>query len=93
MIKTTLKREYMMLKMHELMFEHMMILQNKGLIFKHSNVYSQFSKNIEMVVDYYQRYFTLESKEVAGDLKTFFEGFVYHVTHPQLLIGVLRCLA
>ena len=92
-IKTTLKREYMTLNMHELMFEHMLILLNKGLIFKDSNVYTQFSKNIEMVMDYYQRYFTQESKDVAGDLKRFFEGFVQHVTHPQLLIGVLRCLA
>ena len=92
-IKTTLKREYMTLNMHELMFEHMLILLNKGLIFKDSNVYTQFSKNIEMVMDYYQRYFTQESKDVAGDLKRFFEGFVQHVTHPQLLIGVLRWLA
>jgi hypothetical protein len=43
--KSTLKRHYMTTHLDELMFDELLKSYNKGLIFKDSNAYTQFSKN------------------------------------------------
>lgn len=43
--------------MGELLFDEFIKSLNKGLIFKDSNIYTQFSLSNELVNQFYERYF------------------------------------
>lgn len=80
--KSTLKRTYMTNYLGELMFDVFLQALNKGLIFKDSNIYTQFSKNFVLVLEFYERYFSNESIDLAGDLRAMFKGLIKNVSHP-----------
>jgi hypothetical protein len=79
--------------MGELIFSEFLKALNKGLIFKDSNVYTQFSKNQEMVLSFYDRYFSTETVDLVSDMKQIFYGFVKHASHPQMLLTTLKILS
>lgn len=45
----------------EFLFDEFLRQLNKGLIFKDSNVYTQFSRNNVLVLEFYDNYFKNES--------------------------------
>jgi hypothetical protein len=79
--KVTLKREYITVHMTEFFFNEFVLWLNQCLIFKDANNYTQFSKNAQIVIDFYGRYFTKESKNLAKDLRHFFLGFRRNQAH------------
>lgn len=81
-IKSTLRRPYVTVYMKEYIFDIFLKSLNKGLIFKDTNVYTQFSQSNELVNKFYEQYFFNESVDIAGDLRVFFNGFVKHVSYP-----------
>jgi hypothetical protein len=91
--KSTLKRTYVTHHMSEYVFEWLVIALNKGLIFKDSNIYTQFSQKNEMVNAFYMRYFMKECKNVMGDMHRFFTSFVKHVSHHQMILCSLKNLS
>ncbi|CDW83820.1 rrna methylase family [Stylonychia lemnae] len=92
-IKATLKRPYVTTHMNEYIFDIFVKSLNKGLIFKDTNVYTQFSQSNELVNKFYEQYFFNESVDVAGDLRAFFKGFIKHVTYPQLILCTLKIIS
>jgi hypothetical protein len=66
---------------------------NKGLIFKDINTFITFSKNSSLVYEFFARYFRNESRDLEKDLKLLFNGFIQYVSHPQLVLVVLKVLA
>lgn len=68
--------------MQEYIFDIFLKALNKGLIFKDTNIYTQFSQSNELVNSFYERYFKTESVDVDGDMKLFFKGFIKHATYP-----------
>jgi len=60
--KSTLKRKYMTKHMSDYVFDGFLKALNKGLIFKDSNIYTQFSLKAELVNNFYEAYF---SKSIA----------------------------
>jgi hypothetical protein len=91
--KSTLKRKYMTVYMKEYVFDEFLRALNKGLIFKDANIYTQFSQKNELVNAFYENYFTKESLDLNQDLARFFNAFVKHVSHPQLILCTMRNLA
>lgn len=91
--KSTLKRKYMTTHMTDYLFDEFLRSLNKGLLFKDSNIYTQFSQKNELVNKFYERYFVNECIDLNADLGKFFRAFVKHVSHPQLIMCTLRCIA
>jgi hypothetical protein len=91
--KSTLKRKYMTRHMGEYVFDEFLKSLNKGLIFKDSNIYTQFSLKAELVNEFYQNYFTKECVDLSGDLSKFFHAFTKNVSHPQLIMCTMRNMA
>jgi hypothetical protein len=91
--KSTLKRKYMTTHMKEYVFDEFIKSLNKGLIFKDSNIYTQFSLKNELVNRFYESYFTKECVDLTGDLSRFFRAFTRHVSHPQLMLCTMRNIA
>ena len=81
-IKSTLNRKYMTTFMSEYLFDEFLKALNKGLIFKDTNLYTQFSMSNELVNKFYEQYFKNESVDIQGDLRKFFKGFVKNASHP-----------
>jgi hypothetical protein len=73
--KSTLKRKYMTTHMGEYVFDEFLRSLNRGLIFKDSNIYTQFSQKNDLVNAFYENYFTKESVDMTGDLARFFYAF------------------
>ena len=92
-IKSTLKRTYMTTFMSEYVFDEFLKALNKGLIFKDSNIYTQFSLKNDLVNRFYERYFVSECSDLSADLSRFFNAFLRHVSHPQLMLCTMRNLA
>src|SRR5687768_9958652 len=78
---------------NELLFDVFLSSLNKGLIFKDSNIYTQLSKNAEMVVQFYQNYFRNECVDLAGDLRDMFKGVVRTISHPQMILVSLSIMS
>jgi len=55
---------------------------NRGLILKDSNIYTQFSKNNEMIVGFYGNFLIHESLNLEKDLQKLFYGLKEHIDHP-----------
>jgi hypothetical protein len=91
--KSTLKRTYMTVHMGDYVFDEFVRGLNKGLLFKDSNIYTQFSAKNRLVNEFYERYFTKECLDLPGDLRQLFNGFVKHVSHPQLMMCTLKNIA
>jgi len=91
--KSTLKRGYMTMHMGDYVFEWLVLALNKGLLFKDSNIYTQFSQKNELVNAFYMRYFAKECSNLSADLHRFFLSFVRHVTHHQMILCSLRNLS
>ena len=66
---------------------------NEGLILKDFNAYTIFSKNNEMIMGFYTRYFANDSVHLSADLAKFFHTMVRSVTHPQLIVSILKLLS
>lgn len=79
--------------MNEYIFDIFVKSLNKGLIFKDTNIYTQFSQSNELVNKFYEQYFFNESIDIAGDLRAFFRGFIKHVTYPQLILCTLKIIS
>jgi hypothetical protein len=56
-------------------------------------VYTQFSKNSNKVVSFYEQYFLNESVNLDNDLKAMFEGFLEVAVSPQLVLCSLKIMA
>ena len=63
--KRSLAREYITKHMIEFFFNEFIAWLNQCLIFKDVNNFTQFSKNAQMVLDFYARYFENESKDLG----------------------------
>lgn len=86
--KETLKREFITPHMRQFFFKDFLQMINSALIFKDVNYYTQFSRNAESVVAFYNRYFEQESSDIESDLRLLFQGITSVATHPQtFLIG------
>lgn len=81
-LKETLKRPFVTTNMREYIFGQYLSLLNTGLLFKDITFYNVFSKNAELVYNFYCRYFEQESQDLAGDFHTFVQGVVKYITHP-----------
>ena len=79
--------------MSDYVFDGFLKALNKGLIFKDSNIYTQFSLKAELVNDFYQAYFTKECVDLNRDLSRFFRAFYKNVSHPQLMMCTMRNMA
>lgn len=79
--------------MTEFFFNEFIAWLNQCLIFKDVNNYTQFSKNAHTVIDFYTRYFTEESKDLAKDLRHFFCGFRRNQAHSQMSLICLKVLS
>lgn len=63
------------------------------MIFKDANNYTQYSKNAQIVIDFYGRYFSKESKDLAKDLRNLFVGFRRNQAHSQMSLICLKVLS
>lgn len=61
-----LARKYLTPASSDYIFGGFLEALNQGLILRDNNNYTQFSKNNELIIDFYQRYFDTEA--VSGDL-------------------------
>ena len=55
---------------------------DKGTIIKDSNMFTIFSKNIELIINFYGKYLREETKDLAGDLRKLLNGVYKYVSCP-----------
>jgi len=79
--------------MSEFMFSDLIVNLNLGVILKDSNSYTIFSKNTELVIKFFANFFSSECTNLDNDLKSLFTGMVNNVTHPQLVVSLLKVLS
>ena len=56
-----------------------------------NNSYTQFSKNNELIIQFFSNYF--ENEAQAGDFKKFLEGMLKYVDHPQLIVSLFKVMS
>lgn len=82
-IKETLKRPFMTTNLPTFLFSQYLTMLNTGLIFKDLTFYCVFSKNADLVYQFYCRYFENESEDLGGDLWKLMKGMLdNYITHP-----------
>lgn len=91
--KELLQREYVTCLMSDSILIDLLHYLNEGLILKDFNAYTIFSKNNEMITQFYTRYFANDSVNLAADFSKFFHTTVRSVTHPQLIVSILKLLS
>jgi len=80
-------------QMANFMFTDLIVNLNMGVILKDANQYTTFSKNAQLIVDFYSHFFKEESIDIASDLKSMFAGLAQNVTNPQLVVALLKVLS
>ncbi len=60
-VKETLKRPFVTTNMSKFIFNQYLSMLNTGLLFKDLTFYNCFSKNADLVVQFYSRYYSQES--------------------------------
>ena len=80
--KETLKRPFVTVNMKTFIFEQYLQMLNTGLIFKDITFYCVFSKNADLVYQFYCRYYQNESEDLAQDLSALLQGLCKNITHP-----------
>ena len=79
--KETLKRPFVTIHMKEFIFEQYLQMLNTGLLFKDITFYCAFSKNADLVYQFYCRYFQNESEDLSTDMWSLMQGLCKY-THP-----------
>ena len=79
--------------MSDFIFGDLILQLNNGVIAKDSNHFTTFSKNNEYIINFYSSYFKNESINVGSDLHKLFTGMTNHITHPQMVVSVMKVLS
>ena len=79
--------------MGEFMFDEYLKQLNKGVLLKDTNLFTQFSKNNELIIAFFSNYLAQESINLQSDLKKLFDGMITHATNPQIVLASLKVLS
>ena len=79
--KEILQRKYVTSTMADFIFDELLRELNGGLILRDSNAYTQFSKNNELIIEFYGNFMMNESLDLETDMRKLFYGLREHVDH------------
>jgi hypothetical protein len=80
--------------MSEFIFSEFLIQLNDGLLLRDFYmIFTQFSKNNELIIKFYTNYMTKESQDIVTDYQKLLTCLTNHIDHPQMIVSILKVLS